>query len=339
MALVPAGAQASFPGKHGRLVLSLDNCEFNRYLATVPWKGGELTPITELCDPQSEDEDFPSSFAFPEAAPDGRSILAVQNDAPDYFGTLNPDGSGLTPLTLPAGVNSDFGSMPSFAPNGRRFAFEADRYQRGYDQEPLREVQLDGSASRVIRKAAACKKGENCATFENPRWSPDGKLIAVEVSAYVYKPRKPGAIASGIWLIRAKDGKLVRRLTKHGTDVDWSPDGKQIVYRTHYQQREIEGGASGGNMYLVSRDGKRKRKLVHRHDIAETQPTWSPDGRWIAWVSMDFSSGDVGFDVFPSLWHIRVNGGKPKRIQKLPEPYVEEGEFEAPQLTWLPAPN
>lgn len=52
-------------------------------------------------------------------------------------------------------------------------------------------------------------------------------------------------------------------------------------------------------------------------------------------MSLDFSKGDVGFDVFPSLWSVRAKGGKPKRIKQLEKPYVEEGYFHAPELTWL----
>ena len=86
----------------------------------------------------------------------------------------------------------------------------------------------------------------------------------------------------------------------------------------------------------MSRDGRRRRKLVHRHAVAATQPAWSPNGRWIAWVSLDVSAGDVGFDVFPRLWIVRAGGGRPRQIQELPRPDVEEGDFNAPQLTWLP---
>lgn len=341
---VPAAAHASFPGKNGPLVVALaDDCQsFGRYLARIPWRGGEPVSITERCDPAGGDDPAQQApnYLTPDAAPDGRSVLAVRNgtDADPGFVTLAPDGTGLAPVTMPAGVPAHgLGSMPppSFAPNGRKFAFEADHHQNGYDVEPLWEVQLDGSGFRQIRKAPECGGGKTCSIFENPRWSPDGKLIAVEV--ITYRPEKSGALKPGIWLIRARDGKPVRRLAKHGFDVDWSPNGRNIVYRTHYQQREVEGGASGGNLYVVSRDGKRRRTLVHRHDIAETQPTWSPDGRWITWVSLDFTGGDVGFDVFPSLWTIRVSGGRPKRIQELPEPYVEEGMYSAPHLTWLPA--
>lgn len=342
----PAAAHASFPGKNGPLIVAIaDDCQsFNRYLARIPWRGGDPVSITERCDPAAGDDpaQHAPGYFHPDAAPDGRSILAGRNGPEAGFVTLRPDGSDLTPVPLPTGVaKNGLGSMPapSFARTGRKFAFEADHYRDGHDVEPLWEVRLDGSGARRIRKAMDCNPGNNCSTMDNPRLSPDGKLIAVEVTSYVYKPSKPRAMKSGIWLVLSKNGKPVRRLTKHGFDVDWSPDGRNIVYRTHYQQQEVGGGASGGNLYVVSRDGKRKRTLVHRHGIAETQPAWSPDGRWITWVSMDFTGGDVGFDVFPSLWTVRASGGRPRLIQKLPEPYVEEGEFSAPQLTWLPAPN
>ena len=334
LALAPAG-HASFPGKNGPLVLSLENCYFSRYLARVPWRGGELRPITERCGPQHDAEKTPPSFEHPDAAPDGASLLATQDDV-GRFVTMRPDGAGLDPVELPQRAEPVLSpSGPSFAPDGRRFAFESDRYEDGHDVEPLWAARIDGSAARRIREAMSCDRGESCSRFENPRWSPDGRLIAVEV--YTFRPRRPDALRPGLWLIRARDGKAVRRLAgTRATDVDWSPDGRWLAFRTVYLQREIEGGASGGNIYVVSRDGERRRTLVHREDIAETEPTWSPNGRWIVWVSLDFSAGDVGFEVFPSLWRVRRNGRDRVKMQDLPQPDVEESEYERPHLTWLP---
>jgi Tol biopolymer transport system component len=88
----------------------------------------------------------------------------------------------------------------------------------------------------------------------------------------------------------------------------------------------------------VRASGKGARRLVHRRRLAEIAPTWSPDGRWIAWISLRFGKGDVGFDVKPSLWRVRAGGGRPRRITALPAPTVEEGEFLAPRLAWQALP-
>ena len=358
---VPSVTTASFPGRNGPFVVSLTKpmADCGRYLARVPWRGGKFTPITDRaeCDPDRGGESpATQSLEFPEAAPDGRSLLArryFSGVGRPAFVTLEPGGTNLRPLTIPAEVGP-FGA-PSFAPDGRRFAIKGWGWLNGRDRAPLWEVRLNESSARMIRRAPVCAPGEACTSFANPRWSPEGKLLAVEAMTYVYEPDQraaaSGTSASGIWLMRAKDGKLVRQLTRdkalwsgsaYRTDVDWSPDGKNIVYRTSYQLREMEGGASGGNIYVVSRDGRHRRTLVHRHDIAESQPVWSPDGRWIAWVSLEFAGEgwtSWDFQVRPSLWIVRSGGGTPRKIQDLPRPYVNEGQWGAPQLTWLPRPE
>jgi Tol biopolymer transport system component len=212
-------------------------------------------------------------------------------------------------------------SAPTWAPDGETFAFEGDRYQGGVDRELLWSIRTDGSERQEIPATAGV-------VYDKPSWSPDGKLIAVQTT---------GLARDGLWLIRAASGQRLRRIAgQRAFEPDWSPDGRRIVFRTAFGRSELRPGATGGNLYVIDRSGKNRRQLVHRERIAETQPTWSPTGRWIAWVSLDFSAGDVGFDVFPSIWRVRARGGELVKVTDLPDPYVEEGEYVAPHLTWVP---
>jgi Tol biopolymer transport system component len=336
--LVPATAQASFPGDNGEFVLSIDledQCQTGLDLVIVPSEGGMLEPLTDVCTGAEDGQG--KLFRSPDAAPDGASILARSDVVASGFVEVAVDNSTISEVPAPEGVTAYNASPPSFAPDGERFAVEGDMYEGGFDTLPLWEVPLDGTEPRQIVGPPGCDTRRLCSTFENPRWSPDGRLIAVEVSTPRYKQRVKGALQPGIWLIRAADGKPVRRLTDRGQDVDWSPNGKQLVFATHYSRRE-SGGAAGGNLWVVKRKGGKARSLVHRENIAETEPVWSPDGRTVAWVALNFTAGDVGFDVFPSLWRVKASGGRPQKIQSLPEPYQEEGFYEAPELTWLPLP-
>jgi Tol biopolymer transport system component len=333
---MPTTATAAFPGDNGPFVLSIENCSiyFTRYLVKLPPGGGELTPLTEKCpaNVEEDEESIPPSYSLPEGGPGGEILLAARSSQGEGgYASLGADGLNEQIIPLPAGTQPFMLSAPTFSPNGQRFAFEAEKYVKGYDTEPLWSMRLDGSDARKIRRAQLCGKGRSCNIFEDPHWSPDGKFIAVNVNAYGKNPR----LAPGVWLLRASDGKAVRRLVRRQVRaMDWSPDGKRFVYATQYFHGE-EAEASGGNLYVVNRDGTKRRTLVHRHKIAETQVVWSPDGKRIAWISLEFTDGDVSFDVFPKLWTIPANGGKRKLVKKLPEPYVEEGDWLAPHLTWL----
>ena len=72
--------------------------------------------------------------------------------------------------------------------------------------------------------------------------------------------------------------------------VDVAPDGKHMAYRVNrYQNLD---SLPPSDIYVADANGVRGVAITHsgRHD---TQPFWSPDGKWIAYVSMPAeSSGD-----------------------------------------------
>jgi Tol biopolymer transport system component len=322
-ALLPAAAPASFPGGNGRLVVVVGGCEEGRHLASAPWRGGALEPVTPECEPSHY---YGANETFhPDASADGRTILAVQRHEESGFVTMAADGSGRQFVPLPEGAG---GWQPSFAPDGERFA-----YSGGF---AIGVARTDGTGQRWLTEP--CPEG-NCVGVTDPHWSPDGKLIAVHVEHYGTVPKRPKPPARGLWLMRASDGKLVRRIAgPHARDPDWSPDGRRLIYATSWGRGD-DNEAVGGNLYRVGRDGRNVRRLVHRKRIAETSPSWSPDGRWLSWVSIRFKGGgDISFDVIASVWRRRVGGGRLKRVVRLPSPLVDEGFFDAPHLTWLPRP-
>ena len=329
IAIAPVAASASFPGKNGRLVLALDGCNYERHLVSLPWRGGAMRPVTPSCPQPGLHVDVTA----PDASPDGRMIIAFQeqySDSSDQinraFTTMATDGRDRRTVEMPVGTEGP--SAPSFAPNGERFAFHGGN--------AVWSAMTDGSDAEPIRSESPCL-GLSCTSLSNPRWSPDGELIAVTIKYYAGDLGGAPPIEPGIWLMRADDGSLVRRIAgERGDWVDWSPDGEHLVFGTAYRQASEAGGTSGGNLYVVDRNGSNRRTLVHRENSAETEPTWSPNGRWISFLSLRFGGGDVSYRTHMSLWRIRAAGGKLERVQGLPAPKVEEGEFNPPGLTWLP---
>jgi len=335
--LAPAtAAMASFPGENGKLVAAVDGCggHGSRHLVAPPWRGGPLTPITTRCD---------VDFVQPDASPDGETIIAVQEEDQGESGrrqfaftTVAPDGSNRQRIALPDEVS--FAGWPSFAPDGERFAFADDHPDGFFGGSSIWEMRLDGSGARTIREHPPCGPDfdrQNCSALLEPRWSPDGELIAVVVSNRRYDVDGGFPMRRGIWLLDADTGEPVRRIARTGAWVDWSPAGRRLVYSSYYTRSGNR--AAGGTIYVIRRDGSNRRALVDRNAIAETEPTWSPDGRFIAWVSVRFSGGgDVHWDIDATLWRMRVRGGKPRKTHTLPSPGVEEGYYNIPELTWLP---
>ena len=122
------------------------------------------------------------------------------------------------------------------------------------------------------------------------------------------------------------DGKNQQRLTEHlGHDWDpsWSPDGKHIAY-TSSEAKDIE--RKRPQIYVMDADGKNRRRLSNRFiKDAEWQPSWSPDGKRIAYTS----SGNQ--DVAGGHWGIYVIDADGKNLRKLSNDAVNDQ-----QPSWSP---
>ncbi len=165
---------------------------------------------------------------------------------------------------------TDFGweAGPAYwSPDGRTLMFSSwvKNGQPGIDKVWL--IKLDPETGRVLgSKLLPLSPAIHSAQWT--AWSPDGREIAVEDNE--------GEQNRSIWIVRS-DGSGARKLIDYsGTTydgLDWTPDGKNIVY----------SGLSGDRMQLFSvpRAGGPPRQLTH--DSGNLfQPRVSPDGRWIA---------------------------------------------------------
>ncbi len=88
-----------------------------------------------------------------------------------------------------------------------------------------------------------------------------------------------------------------------------SPDGKQAVYAvTAYDDEKDKGEA---DLFLVSTAGGQSRRLTSMPGN-DSEPAWSPDGRWIAFVAKR------GEDKESQLYVIPTDGGEATRVGDVP---------------------
>jgi hypothetical protein len=158
----------------------------------------------------------------------------------------------------------------------------------------------DGSGSRVLHPSGRLIKDSRQfgATF-----SRDGARVAYW-EVYGWNEADPGsAPAAHLWVAGVDGADAVNRTPDlvitpwpGGPAGSWSPDGSAIVV------------ASGIDtpMYIVSADRRTPPRIVDTGSLAADVPTWSPDGRLIAFQGMERQpDGQLGA---PGVYVIRPDG-------------------------------
>ena len=257
----------------------------------------------------------PVSMPLPAAPPStvriaGRIAFISERDGYPVLYAMNADGSGLTKLVDDLGMLMD----PIWSPDGQTLAFTA--------------------ASRQTNELATFLVGANGGGWSEPAavtvlaWvrhealSPDGTrkvsvlpdengLTAVFVS---------GADGSNPVNLAGDDP---RRL--ENTCPVWSPDGTMIAYVSSLVDENNRYIST--DLYITSGDGTLRTALTDSGDVQWCWPSWSPDGRYIAYTAQ----GDI--------YLVRADGTQTWRLTEDPASDYAPAWNPAVGLVPLPGPR
>jgi serine/threonine-protein kinase len=161
--------------------------------------------------------------------------------------------------------------------------------------------------------------------FSNPVWTPDGRFVIFQ---------KEGA---GIfWTPADGSGQPQPLIEANSILIPWSmpQDGKRLAF--------FEPGKADGWIYTaevteegaVLKAGKPERFFESK--FVEVTPEFSPDGRWIAYVTQESGGVDVVVRAFPApasgqggKWVVSTNGGTTVRWSRSPNSHellYQEGD-------------
>jgi len=188
-----------------------------------------------------------------------------------------------------------------WSPDGKRIAYVApveptpDEEKKLKEKDDAQVIDQNFKFTRIwvidvtSRKAAELVKGDY--NVSDPQWSPDGRLLAFTTNP---TPKADDGSLSDIWVINVASGlsdetqalrKKLAELKENATNLE----GKGGP--TYFRFMEVQSQIASVQAEIAQKSGLRK---LTSNEGPDTAPRWSPDGKFIAYLSRELKSAEVG---------------------------------------------
>jgi serine/threonine-protein kinase len=336
------------------IVFSSESPESGLSLYRVSAAGGEPEILVS---PDAEKGEL--QYLTPEILPGGKTVLFTILKGPS-----NVQVAALSLETKERKIVLEGGRVPRYAPTGHlvyglpatgtlmAVPFDLARLEITGSPVPILEgvrqgpdmaidyalsdegtlVYVPGQTTDVQRLVWVDRKGtesvitQEDVSFGTPRISPNGRQIAVAISAI--------GETQNIWIYDLENESL-RRLTFAGGGMDtWSPDGKWIIFQGRDSEgrraisRQLADGSGpveqlttptsspqmpqsltpdgsvvafskGQDIWMLEMEGDREPQPFIISPNFENYPKFSPDGKWLAYVSSELGPMNVYVSPYP----------------------------------------
>ena len=192
----------------------------------------------------------------------------------------------------PISAESQVFSYPRISPNQRRFAVDVRDGQ-------ATDIWTYNLENEVLSRLTFTRNAKV------PAWSSQGDRIAYLSS-------------TGIWIVAANGSGEPSRIadtTGPTISLEFSPEDKQLLYSTFKLQTgidvytyDLQGDLAGGQAY-----DRQARPLLNQ-SYSEADPRVSPDGRWVAYTSLETGEYNIFVTSYPDSdsrgkFQISTDGG------------------------------
>jgi Tol biopolymer transport system component len=320
--LLPAApAQATFPGRNGRIAYAISGISGHANLATV--------------DPATLSTDVTGAFVtFPRWAPDGQRLAGVEETTlAEPIDVVTADGAPLATIT---GPGRGYASPARWNPRGDLVAFAWGEVEPVSD-EGIYVAPADGSGPPTLLTGGPAGVAPGRFT-----WARDSRRLAFawprplgdRSDVYVARVDRSGpprllahnatdpdwSLATGriafgragnVWTMNG-DGTHPRLVVRDATQPQWSPSDRRLLFRR------------GAELWAVGADGRGAIRLAD--GVADAgEPVWSPDAGQVAFVR----AVDGDFEIFT----VDAHGCCERRLTFPGGPRVDASEPD-----WQPLP-
>jgi len=242
--------------------------------------------------------------SYPKISPDGNHIVYAQqrvdvNTEKRYSNLWVAPTSEGRPLQFTYGDQVDV--KPTWSPDGSQIAFVSNRGDEKQAQVYL--IPFNGGEARPLTSL----KGE----IEILEWSPDGTKLVLQ--------------------FRKKDTEAIER------QEDEKKKKLGIIQR-HYDRPYYKFDGYGflpherKHIWVVDAETGEAQQLTDSEIFDDLQPGWSPDGKWIAYVSNHNEKPDLNYHD-DDIFIISTEGGEPRKIET-PQGYKQFPTF-SPDGKWI----